>query len=287
MAVDEITMKRILLAQGHEISEHFIYMKLARSIKNPYNRNILEQIAEDELKHCDFWKKYTGRELKPDKLKMLTYYLISRIFGLTFGIKLLERGEGEAQVNYREIAKVLPAAMSIVEDEDKHEKDLINMIDEERLKYVGSMILGLNDALVELTGALAGFTFALQNSKMIALIGLITGISASFSMAASEYLATKSTENDKHPLKASAYTGCAYISTVLILILPFFFITNFYLALGCTLICSIIVIFLFTFYISIAGNLSFKRRFIEMAVLSLGVSAISFCIGLFVRTFIE
>ena len=50
----------------------------------------------------------------------------------------------------------MPSAKEIVEDEDKHEQELIDLIDEERLRYVGSIVLGLNDALVELTGALAG-----------------------------------------------------------------------------------------------------------------------------------
>ena len=35
------------------------------------------------------------------------------------------------------------------------------MINDERLQYISSMVLGINDALVELTGAPAGFTFAL------------------------------------------------------------------------------------------------------------------------------
>jgi VIT1/CCC1 family predicted Fe2+/Mn2+ transporter len=57
------------------------------------------------------------------------------------------------------------------------------MIEEERLEYVGAMILGLNDALVELSGSLAGFTLALQDSKLVAMVGMITGIAAALSMA--------------------------------------------------------------------------------------------------------
>jgi VIT1/CCC1 family predicted Fe2+/Mn2+ transporter len=84
---------------------------------------------------------------------------------------------------------------------------LISLIDEERLKYVSSMVLGLNDALVELTGALTGLTLALQNPRLIAIVGFITGIAASMSMAASEYLSTKQEDTEKNPLKASVYTG--------------------------------------------------------------------------------
>ena len=73
----------------------------------------------------------------------------------------------------------------------------------EPYRYTGSIVLGLNDALVELTGALAGLTLALQDTKLIALTGSITGIAAALSMGASEYLSTKSEDVDRSPVKAS------------------------------------------------------------------------------------
>ena len=51
-----------------------------------------------------------------------------------------------------------------------------------RLEYMGSVVLGLNDALVEFTGALAGFTLALSDSRLTALTGSITGIAAALSI---------------------------------------------------------------------------------------------------------
>ena len=92
-------------------------------------------------------------------------------------------------------------------------------INEERLNYTGSIVLGLNDALVELTGTLAGLTFALQNTKLTALAGLITGIAASFSMAASEYLSQRSEGESERASTSALYTGVAYICTVALLIL--------------------------------------------------------------------
>jgi len=88
--------KKVLRAQKSEITEHFIYKKLSRSVKNPHNRDILSQISKDEQKHYEFLKSCTAKNLKPDKLKIGLYYVISRVFGLTFGIKLMERGEEKA-----------------------------------------------------------------------------------------------------------------------------------------------------------------------------------------------
>lgn len=60
------------------------------------------------------------------------------------------------------------------------------LLDEERLRYTGSTVLGLNDALMELTGVLAGLTLALRDTKLIVLTGAITGIAAVLSMGVSE-----------------------------------------------------------------------------------------------------
>jgi VIT1/CCC1 family predicted Fe2+/Mn2+ transporter len=287
MVLDERVRKTILTAQKNEITEHFIYEKLSESTRDPNNKRILKQIAHDELDHYNFWKKYTKENVKPNKLKIRTYYLISRIFGITFGIKLMEKGEEKAQTTYEKISKSVPAAKSIVKDEDEHENQLIDLIDEERLKYVGSMVLGLNDALVELTGALAGLTFALQNTRLIAMAGLITGIAASLSMATSEYLSTKSEQDGKSPIKASVYTGSAYVVTVLFLIFHYFVFTELYLCLGLTILNAVTVIFIFTFYISVAKDIPFKNRFLEMALISLGIASLTFIIGFIIRTFLN
>ncbi|KYK37862.1 MAG: VIT1/CCC1 transporter family protein [Theionarchaea archaeon] len=285
--LDEETKKVILTAQKNEITEHFIYQKLSRSIKNPHNKKVLNKISQDELRHYNFWKEYTAQKMNPGKLKMWKYYLISKIFGITFGIKLMERGEETAQDIYEKISASIPEAKKIQQDEDEHETQLIALLDEERLKYVSSIVLGLNDALVELLGALAGFTLTLQNTSIIAMVGFITGIAASLSMGASEYLSIKSEEGGQNPAKASVYTGSAYLVTVLFLIFPYLLFENYYVCLGIAVINAVLVILVFTFYVSVVKDFSFKKRFTEMAGISLGIAALTFAIGFLVRMFLH
>lgn len=219
----------------------------------------------------------------PNRFTVWKFTLIGRVLGLTFGLKLMERGEEKAQSNYAELQPAIPEIEKWIQDEDDHEQALIGMLDEERLHYAGSVVLGLNDALVELTGALAGFTLALQNTKLIALSGLITGIAAAMSMALSEYLSTRSEKTSKQPVRAAVYTGITYIVTVALLILPYLLIANFYVDLIITLSTAVLIIAAFNYYISIAQNESFRRRFLEMAGLSLGVAGFSFVIGYLIR----
>ncbi len=282
--MDEKTRQLILSFQENEITEHYIYKALAKRAKGK-NKEVLLKIAEDELKHYKVWESLTKIEVKPNKKKIFFYLFLAFIFGITFAIKLMESGEQKAEEAYSQLKDTVPEAADIMKDEDEHEKMLINMIEEERLSYIGSMVLGLNDALVELTGSLAGFTLALQNSKVIGVAGFILGIAASLSMAASEYLSQKS-EEGKNPLKAAIYTGLAYVVVVLILVLPYFIIPHYLLALILAIINVIIIIYLFTFFVSVVQEKPFKPLFIEMLSISMGVAVISFIIGIMARKFL-
>jgi vacuolar iron transporter family protein len=283
MELTQEIRNKVLGFQRDEITEYHIYSRLAKKINSLENAKILDQIAQDELRHYNEWMQISGQKVAPNWLKVWWYYFISRIFGYTFGIKLMERGEEQAQENYAHITPVIPDAARIQHEEDVHEERLIEMLSEERLEYAGSVVLGLNDALVELTGALAGLTLALQNTKLIALSGLITGIAAAMSMAASEYLSTRSEDTDKHPVRAAIYTGIAYIGTVFLLILPYLLFENYFFNLGWALVTAVIIIAVFNYYISVAKDEPFRERFLEMAGLSFGVAVFSFVIGYLIR----
>ena len=282
--ISEKVKKQVLKAQEGEITEHHIYNKLADCMPEGPNRILLNEIARDEYEHYEFWKRFSGEDVAPCKAKIFFYWMLGRVFGLSFSLKLMERGEDAAQINYEKLKEIDPHVESVIKDEERHEKEVLDLIDEEKLKYVGSMVLGLNDALVELLGALSGFTLALQNTRLIAVVGLITGIAAAMSMAGSEYLSSKE-EGDKDPKKASIYTGFAYIITVCFLVFPFFVFKNPFASLATSVFFAVLIILTFTFYTSVAKNLCFKTKFKEMISISLGVAVLSFIVGLLVRTF--
>ena len=273
-------MEIIKRMQQSELTESVIYAEIAKFAKGEENRQTLKRLADEERIHYEIWKSYTGIEMQPEKFKVFKYKLLARIFGFTFAVKLMENGEENSQDEYEKLASEVEESIIIREQEEEHENALLGMLDEERLQYVGSMVLGLNDALVELTGSLAGFTFAMQNTRLIALSGLIIGISATFSMASSEFLAAKSEGRDD-ALKSCAYTGSAYLITVVLLILPYLLLGNsqYLIALGFMMLTVILIIAGFTYYTSVAQDQPFKSRFVEMAVISISVAVISFFVG--------
>ena len=276
-------LENILFLQQEELNGQIIYEKLSAIIHDPHNSDVLKKISNEEKKHYAIWKKHTRRDVSPNHLKIYFYFWMAKMLGLTFGVKLMENGEEKTQKAYQELIEQFPDVKEMLLDEEKHEEELLEMLDEERLKYAGSVVLGLNDALVELTGALAGLTFAFQNTQVIALAGLITGISASFSMAASEYLSNKAEGSGQDPVKSAIYTGIAYIFTVAFLVLPYLLIGNYLLCLLWTILNAILIIAAFNYYLSVAKGFSFRKRFIEMASISLGVAFLSFLIGVLIR----
>lgn len=284
MKENNALMKDMLPLQCDEITSSIIYKKLSEREKNPENRSILMHISADEMRHYTSLRNFTQKDITPDRWKIFVYMCLVRLLGITFVIRQMELGEKDLSQVYAQYSG-MEQFVEMARDEELHEEKLIGMINEERLEYMGSVVLGLNDALVEFTGALAGFTLALSDSKLIALTGSITGIAAALSMASSEYLSTKSDKDPgKHPVKAAVYTGIAYIFTVVALVAPFILLSNSIMALCIMLIMALLIIAFFNYYYSVARCESFKRRFTEMAVLSFSVAGISFFIGYLLKT---
>ncbi len=279
--LSETTLAVVKKAQADEETGAALYAFMSRREKNEENRYLLAEMASDEKKHALIWQNITGAPCKPSGAKVLFLKVLTVLLGFTFVVKTLQKDEQLAQGVYEKLQEELPQAAAVLDDERRHEKELYGMLDEERLHYVGAMVLGLNDALVELTGAIAGVTFALANTRLIALTGIITGVSATLSMAASNFLAQRA-EGSDDAFKSSLYTGAAYLVTVALLVLPYLlFPSKLYIAAFAVMIGIVLCIILFfNYYLSVAKDEPFLRRFGEMAIISLSVAAISFCIAI-------
>lgn len=284
--MNEQQKRQVLAFQKDEMTGHILYQSIANRLKDAHNAQVLHEMADAELSHYQFWKKISQVDVQPNRLKIFFYSWLVRLLGLTFSMKLLERGEKAGAKEYADFEAVVPGAAQLGQDEEMHEASLLGMIEEDLLSYVGSIVLGLNDALVELTGTLAGLTLALQSGELVAVSGLITGLAAALSMAASEFLSARADNNTKAG-RSALYTGAAYLGTVALLILPYLLVpqtgNGIFVSLAITLLIAIVIILAFNFYVSVAKELPFKQRFLEMLGISMGVSALSFLIGLLVR----
>ncbi|RME79321.1 MAG: rubrerythrin family protein [Methanobacteriota archaeon] len=284
---DGSLISELIRTQRKEITEHYIYLGVAKSIKDKKNKEVIEHIAADELKHYNILKKITKRDVGPSFLERLLYSILTLVFGFTFSLKLLERGEHMSRNTYERLSKTYPELAVSFKDEEIHERTLLKLLKETRVVYASDVVLGLNDALVELTGALAGLTFSLNNSKLIALSGLVVGIAASLSMAASNYLSSREEDNeDKTPLSAALITGVAYFVTVLLLVLPYLLLPEPTVAFWFMVAIVISIVATYNFYISVVKEVPFKSRFLEMAIVSGSVMLISYLVGIILKSYL-
>lgn len=286
MSKDIINIQKALQQQQNEINDHTIYYSLAHVEKNETNKAIFFKIAQEEKGHYGYLKKYTQQELLPQQWIVLFYLYLSKICGVSFALKLLEKREEGAKEFYKDLIAIDPQAEEIYHQELHHEIELIDMLQDKKLLYVGAIVLGMNDALVELTGTLSGIALAFDKSMVVGATGLIMGVAASLSMAGSAYLESKENPNDQTvPLTYSLYTGISYIVTTTILVLPFFIITSMKVAIAWMFVSAFCAILLYNFYVSIAKELPFWQRVKEMSFITFGVALISFGIGYFVKLF--
>lgn len=278
----------LLAFQRNEAAMTVLYRELAKVVKSPHNRQVLNDLSEKEWIHYDTARSYTGVDIHPRRWRIRFFFLLSRIFGLTFGIKMIEYNEKQMKKLFP-LLSTLPDYKQKIEEQEDQEKIMIDKIDEERLQYMSSIVLGMNDAIIEFTGALAGFALAFQNHLYVAMAGAIAGIAAAMSMGASEYMSTKTesrtNQGTRNAFVAAVYTFITYLITVSLLLAPFVFLDNIYWALGICLLAGSIIVGIFNFYYAIVRSQPFWTRFLEMIAISFGVAGVSFGIGWLLKHF--
>jgi VIT1/CCC1 family predicted Fe2+/Mn2+ transporter len=274
-----------------EFKDFTVYNELGKIEKNENFKKVLRKLSKQEIDHYKFWLKFSSKKVhNVNKFEILFFKILRIIFGLTFTLKILENHERKVIEDYKKFLKKIKGRdreklKKIIKDEESHENEFIKLINENRVVYLGATILGLNDGLVELTGALAGLTAALQNSLIVAISGLIAGIAASMSMAASSYLQARA--EGRNPRISAYYTGISYISVVLCLVLPYFLVSNIYFALFSSILIAILIVASMSFYVSVLFERDYKRELVEMFLLSLGIAFITFLIGSLARMFLK
>ena len=269
-----------------EYTDHVIYKYLASHERDPKLRSILEKLAKDEEEHYHFWRKIVGRDCSSQVsgLKLTMIRLMRRIFGLTFTLKWLERHEEEVIEEYKRFLDRLDDPQlrreleEIIRDEESHENNLIGSIEETIVKYLSFIVLGLADAIVEITGVHAGFLGVTNQTVMAGIAGLVVGVSAAISMASAAYLQAKS-DPTRDPGKSALMTGVGYIGAVALLAAPYFATHNMIVAFTASLLLGVALIGMFTYYSAIVFDRKFSREFAESVGLMMGTALVAYVFG--------
>ena len=286
-----------------------MYSHLAKEEDHPKHKRFLNKLTAEEKKHEELLREILKDEgVKPRRshflwLKLAFYRFISAIFGVPFGIAVIEREEDQTIKEYIAALSQIKEKRStdklktIIKDEEAGEQELQDNLNDysEHFDYIKSIVFGLNDGLVEILAVVAGLAVVATSPFVVVIGGIIVGISGTLSMAGGAYLSSKSynlveeekkgTSTTNSPFKDAAYTGIFYFLGSLSSVVPFAAGLSGFAGILAAIIIVSIVLVLASAVIGIVSKTSIKRRSLEMLTISLGAAFVTIILGIILRSY--
>ena len=183
-----------------------IYEYLASIERNEEMSKKLRGLANIERRHAEFWRSYLQRrgikvrDVKIGVWKKFIIKFLRKILGLSFLVSLFEMGESSTIYTYYEFyeggelneeeKKMLSL---IILDELEHEKIFYREKKVLHVENIRDMVLGMNDGLVEILGAVTGLSAVYTHRPLlVGLSGLIVGVAGALSMGIGTYVSVRS-----------------------------------------------------------------------------------------------
>lgn len=264
------------LGVSDEFQDYKVYERLSKSVGGTFSET-LSQLAAMEKRHMEFWQRYVPEE-RPKARRLSLYWIafLRNVLGITFVTRYLDRHETKVIHQYRAAAALIPqedkaAFDQVIADEELHERELGKSVETAAVQYISFIVLGLADALVEITGIHAGSLGIYSSTKIAGLAGVIAGGAASLAMSSAAFAQAKQGFGGSARMSA-IYTGVSYFVTAVTLASPYFLTKNMLEAISVSLTLAVIILALSTYYSSIISEKPFTRDFLEIALFMFGVT---------------
>jgi VIT1/CCC1 family predicted Fe2+/Mn2+ transporter len=285
------TLPKVALESARdEYTDHVVYKRLSESTKEPKLKEILSTLSNTEYRHYEFWKKYVAPDAKirANTWSIYVTLFLRAIFGYSFAIKYLEKHETSVIKKYKLVKNSIPEEDQrqfdeMVRDEEEHENTWMEQMQGRYLKYISFIILGLADAIVEISGIHAGSLGIYHSTEITGLAGIVAGAAASIAMASAAYAQAKQGFQGS-PSVSAIFTGVSYFINAIVLAAPYFFTKSQEVAISSSIVLAILIIAFVSYYNSVVSQSHFLRDFSELAGIMLGASAALFLFGLLIRS---
>jgi vacuolar iron transporter family protein len=277
-----------------EYGDYAIYQALAKSHRNGRRSQrqklapIFQTLSDTEYRHYEFWKKYSpNTEARVSKAKLYSLIVLEKILGATFAIKFLERHEKATIKEYEAIEQYIPPEdrakfEEMLRDEEEHEASLAKQVQSSFVIYMSFVVLGLADAIVEISGIHAGSLGIYSSTELTGLAGVIAGAAASMAMASAAYAQAKQGFQGRAGISA-AMTGVSYFVSAILLASPYFLTKDAILAMSVSLVIAVIILAFTNYYNSIISGANFLRDFLELAGIMFGATVLLLLLGEVIR----
>jgi len=190
----------------NEVSDYQLYILLSQKVKDEELRKNLVRIANMEKGHASYWKSFLEKrgqpipQVKLSVVRKTIALLLNKLASPVLIISFLELGETRGVREYYQFLKQAPLSeeekeklKSIIVDEIQHETFFAKEAEKLGLSNVRDFVLGMNDGLVEILGAVTGLSAVyINNPKMVAISGSIVGVAGALSMGIGAFISVRS-----------------------------------------------------------------------------------------------
>lgn len=198
-----------------EYKDSILYASLSREEKDPKLKEEFLRLSHMESNHAKFWYEFLAkRGKKPDKIKigrlrLFSVKMLRKLLGPGTVVSLLEMGENSAiQKYFRFLTKYKLSEeereilSKIILDELEHERFFYESKKRFHVENIRDFVLGMNDGLVELLGAVTGLSAVyIHNPKIVGISGLIVGVAGALSMGIGAFISVRSQRQVNESLK--------------------------------------------------------------------------------------
>ncbi|ASJ09169.1 rubrerythrin family protein [Thermococcus siculi] len=191
-----------------EYADSVLYAQLAKMEKDERIKEEFLRLSNIESKHARFWYgflKNHGGEIPRPKVRGLSVFsikLLRRLLGPGAVASILEMGENSAIGKYfrylttyadRFTPQEFEDIKGVILDELEHEKFFYESKKRFHVENIRDFVLGMNDGLVEILGAVTGLSAVYpDNPQLVGISGLIVGVAGALSMAIGAFISVRS-----------------------------------------------------------------------------------------------
>lgn len=307
--MSDYAFKKSLLLD--ELFDLALYREFAK-IAEGDTKKILQELIPIEEKHFAFWQEILGEKkcvLSWNRRIWLWFLKTLGCFGGDFVLQLiLEATEVYGIKKHLTLWKIYKGTPfgekihEILEDEFRHEDAVVSKLAGKSIKpeRIRNIFLGLNDGLVEITGAVSGFFAAFQDPETVLIAGVTVAFAGSLSMGAGVYVAVSSEEevrgierekkrflrgeesvDGQNSFLSGILVGASYFLGALVPVLPLVLgAGNIWFSVGAALCTSLLV----SFVLALLSGMNIRRRIainISLVLLAMGVT---YLVGTFAQS---
>lgn len=121
-------METLTKSQQGEEDAVLMYKKLAAVVKDEADRKAFLRLADDEARHADVFRAYTGKMIKANPAKAILIPRLYKTIGREKLYPIIAKGEYDAAEKYKSVVPDFPEVETVMNDETHHGDAVLGLL---------------------------------------------------------------------------------------------------------------------------------------------------------------